>query len=92
MTLSTNSDWLDLCRECRIDPGTALDPWFRFYHMQKAFEAGGETGPPPSGCSVEGGAANNTYIQRPGQLSVQINRKEALTSGCVVLEAAKTQF
>ncbi len=79
MTLSTNSDWLDLCREYRIDPDEvrivfsrydayrkfmangrdpdiALDQWFRFYHMEKASEAGGETDPAPSGCSVDSGA------------------------------------
>ena len=88
MTLSTNSDWLDLCREYRIDPDEvrivfsrydayrkfmakgrdpdiALDQWFRFYHMEKASEAGGETGPAPSGCSVDSGAVNNACIKRP---------------------------
>ncbi len=81
-------DWLDLCREERIDPDEVrlvfdryavfkkfheekqgaeitLDQWFRFYHMEKATE-GDQTGPSPSGCSVDSDAVNNACIKRPG--------------------------
>ncbi len=40
--------------------------WFRFYHLEKTSE-GQQTGPAPSGCSVDSGAVNNACIQRPAE-------------------------
>ncbi len=42
-----------------------LDQWFRFYHLEKASD-GEQTGPAPSGCSVDSDAVNNACIKRPG--------------------------
>jgi hypothetical protein len=42
----------------------SIDQWFRFYHMEKASE-GSQTGPEPSGCSVDSGAVNDACIKRP---------------------------
>ena len=51
--------------------GGAGDPlpvaqWFRFYHLEKSSE-GEQTGPAPSGCSVDNDAVNNACIRRPAE-------------------------
>ena len=53
-----------------------LDQWFRFYHMEKASE-GEQTGPAPSGCSVDSDAVNNACISRPGPFLVVLTAYRA---------------
>ena len=42
-----------------------LEQWFRFYHLEKTSD-GQQTGPAPSGCSVDSDAVNNACIHQPG--------------------------
>jgi hypothetical protein len=49
----------------RAEP-MGLDQWFQFYRMEKASE-GQQSGPVPSGCSVDSGAVNDACIEKPAE-------------------------
>lgn len=63
------------------DDAAALDQWFGFYRMEKASE-GEQTGPAPSGCSVDSDAVNNACIKKPAQFlqALQAYRAWRLTA------------
>ena len=64
----------------KIGDSIALEQWFSFYHMEKASE-GEQTGPAPSGCSVDSDAVNNACIKRPGPFLTVLKAYDAASAG-----------
>jgi len=62
------------------DTQITLDQWFRFYHLEKTSE-GQQTGPAPSGCSVDSDAVNNACTHRPGPFLKALKAYSAENSG-----------